>query len=295
VLGKGLIISAVFFGVAAQLSAQATRTWVSGVGDDANPCSRTAPCKTFAGAISKTAAGGEINVLDPGDFGSVIITKAITIDATGVEAGVFSNSTDGITVFAGATDKVTLRSLDIESSASGGAGIFFAQGLLTVENCRISGFEYGIDIQTETPNTKAFISNTLIEQSGGAGIFVEPFFTNYVVLDHVRAVNNSGAGLATTHPSFVYVSNSDFSHNGEVGVIAQGGAAISLESSSITFNGVGLILFQSSAARLSNVNVWGNTIGFDTAKGILNSFGNNHTTGNFDGVQPTINNHLNPL
>src|SRR5438477_3797204 len=46
--------------------AQATRTWVSGVGDDVNPCSRTAPCKTFAGAISKTAGGGEIDVLDPG-------------------------------------------------------------------------------------------------------------------------------------------------------------------------------------------------------------------------------------
>ena len=64
-------------------NAQATRTWISGVGDDANPCSRTAPCKTFAGAISKTAAGGEIDVLDPGGFGAVTITKAITLDGGG--------------------------------------------------------------------------------------------------------------------------------------------------------------------------------------------------------------------
>jgi hypothetical protein len=63
--------------------AQATRTWVSGVGDDANPCSRTAPCKTFAGAISKTAPCGEISVLDPGGFGAVTITKSITINGTG--------------------------------------------------------------------------------------------------------------------------------------------------------------------------------------------------------------------
>src|SRR5262245_48964588 len=63
--------------------AQATRTWVSGVGDDVNPCSRTAPCKTFAGAISKTAAGGEISVLDPGGFGGVTITKSITINGEG--------------------------------------------------------------------------------------------------------------------------------------------------------------------------------------------------------------------
>src|SRR5262245_23923450 len=62
----------VFFGTSA--FAQATRTWVSGVGNDANPCSRTAPCKTFAGAISKTAIGGEIDALDPGGYGTITIT-----------------------------------------------------------------------------------------------------------------------------------------------------------------------------------------------------------------------------
>ena len=89
----------------------ATRTWVSGVGDDANPCSRTAPCKTFAGAISKTAAGGEINVLDPGGFGAVTITKAITISAEGVEAGVLTSAANAINVAAGPTDVVVLRGL----------------------------------------------------------------------------------------------------------------------------------------------------------------------------------------
>ena len=78
--------------VAAPAQAQATRTWVSGVGDDANPCSRTAPCKTFAGAISKTAANGEINVLDPGGFGAVTITKSITINGEGFEAGMLASA-----------------------------------------------------------------------------------------------------------------------------------------------------------------------------------------------------------
>ena len=73
-------------------SAQATRTWVSGVGDDANPCSRTAPCKTFAGAISKTAAGGEISVLDPGGFGAVTITKSITLSGVGVNASILASN-----------------------------------------------------------------------------------------------------------------------------------------------------------------------------------------------------------
>src|SRR5271168_2938804 len=90
-------------------SAQATRTWVSGVGDDANPCSRTAPCKTFAGAISKTATGGEIDALDPGGFGALTITKSITIDGGPGIAGVLVSGTNGFTVNAGTSAVVTLR------------------------------------------------------------------------------------------------------------------------------------------------------------------------------------------
>src|ERR1700752_1533441 len=92
----------------APAQAQATRTWVSGVGDDANPCSRTAPCKTFAGAISKTAAQGEINVLDPGGFGAVTITKSITISSDSIEAGVLVSGTNGIVVNVTSTDNVLL-------------------------------------------------------------------------------------------------------------------------------------------------------------------------------------------
>src|SRR5213595_1412690 len=100
-------------------SAQATRTWVSGVGDDANPCSRTAPCKTFAGAISKTANGGEINCLDPGGFGGVTITKAITIKCHYTEGGVLVSGTNAIVVNAPSTDSVTLRGLDINGLGTG--------------------------------------------------------------------------------------------------------------------------------------------------------------------------------
>src|SRR5436305_14565865 len=100
-------------------SAQATRTWVSGVGDDANPCSRTAPCKTFAGAISKTAPSGEINVLDPGGFGGVTITKAITIDGGGMLSCVLVSGTNAIIVEAGANDTVVLRGLDIDGLGTG--------------------------------------------------------------------------------------------------------------------------------------------------------------------------------
>jgi hypothetical protein len=103
--------------------AQATRTWVSGVGDDANPCSRTATCKTFAGAISKTAPAGEINVLDPGGFGAVTITKSITIRCDHVDAGVLVSGTNGIVVNVGANDVVVLDGLELEGLGTGLNGV----------------------------------------------------------------------------------------------------------------------------------------------------------------------------
>src|ERR1700681_605349 len=92
--------------LATTASAQATRTWVSGVGDDANPCSRTAPCKTFAGAISKTAAFGEINCVDPGGFGAVTITKSITLNCSETLGSILVAGTNAIVIAAAATDRV---------------------------------------------------------------------------------------------------------------------------------------------------------------------------------------------
>src|SRR6476660_5916333 len=99
------LLMLVFF-TASSTQAQATRTWVSGVGDDVNPCSRTAPCKTFAGAIARTAANGEINVLDPAGVGGVTITKSMQVDGTGVLAGVLVSGSAGITINAGVSDTV---------------------------------------------------------------------------------------------------------------------------------------------------------------------------------------------
>ena len=130
--------------VATPVAAQATRTWVSGVGDDANPCSRTAPCKTFAGAISKTAPSGIINCIDAGGFGGLTIVKAITVDCESVEAGILAAFTNGVVVNAGANDAVTLRGLDIDGVGNGLVGIQFnSGGALHVQNCVISNFRAG--------------------------------------------------------------------------------------------------------------------------------------------------------
>src|SRR3954467_4065403 len=118
---------------------QATRTWVSGVGDDANPCSRTAPCKTFAGAISKTANGGEINCIDPGGFGGVTITKSLTIKCQYTEGGVLVSGTNAIVINATATDSVTLRGLDINGIGVGAQTSL--SGVKVLSAARVSLFD----------------------------------------------------------------------------------------------------------------------------------------------------------
>jgi hypothetical protein len=141
--------------LAGQAHAQATRTWVSGVGDDANPCSRTAPCKTFAGAISKTAAGGVINTLDPGGYGGVTITKAITIEAEGSgEAGVLVSGTNGIIVNAPIGSMVYLRGLQLEGMGTGINGVLVLSGDVHIENCSIRNFRGtpGVGINSQAKN-----------------------------------------------------------------------------------------------------------------------------------------------
>src|SRR5947199_6359505 len=135
------VIAVLALAVPSAAFGQATRTWVSGVGDDANPCSRTAPCKTFAGAISKTANGGEINCLDPGGFGGVTITKALTIKCHYTEGGVLVSGTNAIVVNAAATDRVVLKGLDINGLGTGLNGVRILQAKsVKVLDSEIYGF-----------------------------------------------------------------------------------------------------------------------------------------------------------
>ncbi len=181
--------------------AQATRTWVSGVGDDANPCSRTAPCKTFAGAISKTAAGGEIDALDPGGFGALTITKSITIDGGGGQvASVLVAGTNGIVVAAAATDFVTLRNLRFDGLLGGGnanAGLdgikVQSAGQVTIDNCDIFGFNNnGIEVSLSTTGLVA-VRNTTLRNNKQNAVFAASS-SGFAV---VQISNSSIVGAAT--------------------------------------------------------------------------------------------------
>ncbi len=174
-LSASLLI-AVTLAFASLAQAQATRTWVSGVGDDANPCSRTAPCKTFAGAISKTATGGEISVLDPGGFGSIIITKSLTIDGTGMLASILSSGTTGITInITDAKDTaktVRIRGLTINGAGTGINGIrVIAANKVSIEDTVIDGCTTN-GISVETSGAQVFVKNATISNNAGAGINV---------------------------------------------------------------------------------------------------------------------------
>src|SRR5439155_10570672 len=160
-----------------------TRTWVSGVGDDVNPCSRTAPCKTFAGAISKTAVNGEINCLDPGGFGAVTITKSITIDCHEIFASILHSGTNGVNIpfdnftAAGETKKtVRLRNLNFNGAVTGLVGINISGGTLAtgtkvfIEDCLLdgnfAGSQHGIR-DTRAGGDLLTASNTTVRSVGG--------------------------------------------------------------------------------------------------------------------------------
>ena len=157
----------------------ASRTWVSGVGDDANPGTRTAPCKTFAGAISKTDAGGEIDVLDPGGFGALTITKAVTVDGAGTFASVLASGTAGINVAAGANDVVTLRNLSIHGFGSTLDGIHFTSGAaLHLENCTIFNCSRRAVNFTPAATSRLFIKDCVFrhqaDAANGGAVLVSP-------------------------------------------------------------------------------------------------------------------------
>jgi Right handed beta helix region len=273
----------------APASAQASRTWVSGVGDDANPCSRTAPCKTFAGAISKTAAGGEIDALDPGGFGALTITKAITIDGGGGQvASVLVAGTNAINVSAGATDVVILRNLRLngllQTVTPGLNGISFNSGAkLIVDHCDIFGFNHdGIQLVLGAAGFAA-ISNTTITNVSNAGIGVGGTAATGVSVDNVHIWGNS-FGIAVASGNSVSVSRSVISNSSAAGVEADPGAQLLVDFTEITNNTTGVSA--SGTVALSNSDISFNTTGIS---GATTSFGNNRIFGNVSaGTAPTV-------
>ncbi|MEA3060304.1 MAG: hypothetical protein QOJ94_85 [Sphingomonadales bacterium] len=239
--------------------AQATRTWVSGVGDDVNPCSRTAPCKTFAGAISKTANGGEINCLDPAGYGAVTINKSLVIDCHYTEGGALAGG-NGIVVNATSTDVVVLRGLDIFGVNPPTHGIrILVAGAVLVEDCVIRRFNlansFGISF-VPSGTTNLYVINTRVTQNGiagsGGGITVAPTGTGAgrVMLRNVDVEQNPNHG--------VFIDTS---------ATSSGATSVDIESSNVSGNGNGISIL--TTAGTSNTMVNDTSVAHNSLNGII--------------------------
>jgi hypothetical protein len=272
---RAVALVAFVLAVSSAARAQATRTWVASFGDDGNPCSRTAPCKTFSGAISKTAAGGEIDAIDSHGYGAVTITKSLTIDGTSNLAGVLNASVNGVVVNDSATATpntivVTLRNLDINGAGTGLNGISFTAGkTLNVDHCQIAGNP------TASPN--------------GAGIKVVLASPGSLNVIDSRIFNNRVGITATASPGIfkVNVYRSVITHNTSDGLFLGFGAHGTVEDSKLAFNGGAGVSLNNSAfnnATVLDSEVHHNNIGLFVGTGTtlkLGGSGVNQNSTNF--------------
>ncbi len=297
------IILAIGLTVAASAAhAQATRTWVSGVGDDVNPCSRTAPCKTWAGAISKTASGGIIDALDPGGFGALTITKPIVLEGNGTLASTLSSGVNGIIVniTSGTGRNVILRNILIDGSGTtlGTNGVRFIAGdSLLVEDCYIKSYsQAGIDFENDSGIGQLIVRRTSIAQTAQA-ILVKPAAGATAARASIQdsLLTTSAAGLRAEDKANVNIYESRVSGNFGDGVVsfAAGGVGtvVVVANSQISGNtGAGLKTIGANAfLKVSASNITGNATGLDhSGGGTLETYQNNvfvlnSTQGTFTG------------
>ena len=281
------LVAALCLVIVGAAEGQATRTWVSGVGDDVNPCSRTAPCKTFAGAMSKTAAGGAISVLDPGGYGTLTATKSITVQGTGTLASSLNSSVNGF-VINGAGIIVVLRDLSINGAGTtlGVRGVRFIQGSkLILERVNIQNqSSHGVSI--EGPGT-IHLDDVTISNCAGAGYSAQPTAPPQITkstLNNVRLVHN-GTGAYFANGALATVRDSIIANNTNQGVVSEenlGTTEVNIENTVIAHNAIGILAGNgASVTRISNVSVFNNTTGFSfSGGGTIVSFINNRILGN---------------
>ncbi len=305
------LLALVILTLAASSAAQAqTRTWVSGTGNDADPCSFTAPCKTFAGALLKTSMNGEISVKDSGAYSTVSINKSITIDGHDNFASILGTGTTGIIINltdpADTKKTVRLRNLNLQGSggATAGPGIIgiriLAASKVYIEDCLIEGFEgagaapNGRGISDErTAANQLFVTNTTVRNNRVNGIAIAPSSGTpalTAVLDNVRVYGNGNSGILAN--AKVIIMNSNVSGNGNAGVHANGGNAdVSIERTVLAGNTNHGVYSGPSAAvvRMSETLITRNGSGITTAGGTIDTFGNCRIAGNTGGNGPPSN------
>jgi hypothetical protein len=273
--------------------AQASRTWVSGVGNDADPCSRTAPCKTFAGAISKTAPAGEISVLDPGGYGGVTITKSITINGDGTLASSLVSGTNAIVISAAATDTVIIRNLSLFGFNTGLSAIkVLSAGHVIIENCSIYGFTANnIEVNSSSAVT-VDIRNTSITGAtvGGVAVGQAVAFngTGSPLTLSLRDVTIKGTtfGVHTVH-GHTNISHSIITNASQFGVLTDTNSTLTVSDSTIFNNAVGVQAQTGTTLRITGNSIFDNGTNLGCGAGALLTGGDNRVGGGGAGCAPT--------
>jgi hypothetical protein len=272
------------------VSAAQGQTWVSGTGNDNNPCTRTQPCKTFAGAYAKTAAGGEIDALDPGNYGAINITHSITIDGGDNQMAVIQNGINdaAINVSAAAGETVTLRNLKLRSSSSAALGIVVNGGgyALHIEHCALSGFSIAgifVNSSTQASGTQFYLDGTVV-RDGAIGLSVGGNVS--ATISNSRFLGNTSFGVIVDGSgSNVAISDSEASGNivgFDVNNASAPSSSLYLSNSIAANNQSGVYAWGAeSAIILSNVFLFNNSVaGISTGSGaVVNSFKNNSNAG----------------
>ena len=300
------------FAVCSLAQAQATRTWVSGVGDDVNPCSRTAPCKTFAGAISKTFINGEIDALDPGGFGAVTITKSMTIDGSGTFASILASGTTGVIINIAVNANDPLRTVTLRGLSINGAGASGAVGTRTginginvttngaaavfIEDCVVFKFsQNGYNQVGTTSNTNVSIKNSVFRDNGLDGVFVRANAGLFVRVsaEHSHFTGNVQNGVNGGANARISADHCALSNNGNAGALSRSltaglFAVVNVSKSQLANNGVhGVQAGGGGALATSFLVIDGNDISGSGTDGVnigtsgeIDTFGNNQIFGN---------------
>jgi hypothetical protein len=255
---------------------QATRTWVSGVGDDSNPASRTAPAVTFAGAIVKTATGGEIDNLDTGDYAPVTITQSVTIDGGPGVAGIQVNGSPAIIISASGPIDVTLRNLSLDGEDGGGTVAIqvLSPVVLHIENCRIFGFSgHGVDFEPSA-SSALYIKNSHIFSNGGDGVYLKPGGASSISIIN-SSIDSNGVGVHGDASTVTAVQGCTSVGNTGAGFETATGGAMNITNSISCLNGVGIssagVISLANDTAISNLGK-----GLDHTKtGVIQSFHDN--------------------
>lgn len=280
---------------------QATRTWVSGVGDDVNPCSRTAPCKTFAGAISKTAEGGEIDALDPGGFGGVTITKAMTIEGTHGSgfgsilnanvSGVTINITSGTHI----NDAVViLRSLYIQAASQSPAGTSTSRGVNYIKGARVFIDDCHFENQTTSGITAnltsagaLFVNDCDFENTNvaiTAATTVSPLTLN---VRNITVHGNTNGILFTSNTTGT-ITESFFAHIlGGNSISASSGCTANVTHCHFSNNTTGINAAVGSTVRINENEFFDNTNALAGNMSSIRTGSNNRLGGNSNEPAPT--------